>query len=115
MRRTADMGLYLVRMDHPHGEGWAQFVVEHVQYLKTLIDQGTLLASGPLQGTPLRAGFLIIMADSQQQVEALVAADPFSREGLICQLRIEQWDPLFGEWANRSSQTLPPALASLLD
>ena len=54
------MHIYIVRMDHPDGRGWNTFVREHVIYLKGLIEQGKLLASGPLKNTPLRAGFLIL-------------------------------------------------------
>ncbi|WP_306767895.1 hypothetical protein [Martelella alba] len=44
----------------------------------------------------------------------MIAGDPFSREGLICGLCIEEWDPLFGMLADKSTQQLPPALSSLL-
>ena len=69
---------------------------------------GRLLASGPLKGTALRAGFLILKADSLQEAQALIEADPFTREDLICGLSIEQWDPLFGMLAEYfdSAQTL---------
>ena len=43
------MPLYLARMEHPDGDRWGQYVVEHVLYLKELIAQGRLLASGPLR------------------------------------------------------------------
>lgn len=43
------MHIYIVRMDHPDGTGWNTFVREHVIYLKGLIEQGKLLASGPLK------------------------------------------------------------------
>ena len=34
------MPLYLARMEHPDGDRWGQYVVEHVLYLKELIAQG---------------------------------------------------------------------------
>ncbi|EAU0154374.1 TPA: hypothetical protein SMN98_002658 [Pseudomonas aeruginosa] len=109
------MPLYLARMEHPDGDRWGQYVVEHVLYLKKLIAQGRLLASGPLKGTALRAGFLILKADSLQEAQALIAADPFTREDLICGLSIEQWDPLFGMLADYSSKQPPAELASLFE
>lgn len=109
------MPLYLVRMEHPEGDRWGQYVLEHVLYLKELIVQGRLLASGPLKGTALRAGFLILRAESLQEAQALIDADPFTRENLICGLSIEQWDPLFGMLAEYSTRQVPPELASLLD
>lgn len=109
------MAIYTVRMDHPDGDKWNQFVLEHVLYLKDLIKQGKLLASGPLKGTPLRAGFLIMQAENEEEVKQLVAGDPFSRENLIVALRIEQWDPLFGMLTDKSSKNVPPELASLFE
>lgn len=109
------MSIYIVRMDHPEGHKWNEHVLEHVHYLQELIKQGKLLASGPLKGTPLRAGFLIMAADSRQQVEEMIAADPFSREGLICDLWIEEWDPLFGMLVDKSSKLPPPELSSLFE
>ena len=109
------MAIYTVRMDHPDGDKWNQFVLEHVLYLKGLIKQGKLIASGPLKGTPLRAGFLVFQADSEEEVKQLVAADPFSRENLIVALRIEEWDPLFGLLTDQSSKSVPPELAALFE
>jgi uncharacterized protein YciI len=107
------MSIYTVRMEHPAGDLWNKHVLEHVLYLKELIAQGRLLASGPLKGTPLRAGFLIMRAENRQEVEVMVKGDPFSREDLICGLTIEEWDPLFGMLVDQSSRQLPAELASL--
>lgn len=104
------MALYIVRMDHPDDDGWNEHVLEHVQYLQQLIADGRLIASGPLQDTKLRAGFLIMKADDADQVQAMIDADPFAREGLIASLRIERWDPLFGALAAHASGDLPPEL-----
>jgi uncharacterized protein len=107
------MSIYIVRMEHPEGDQWNTYVLEHVLYLKELIAQGRLLASGPLKETTLRAGFLIMRAQSREEVEAMVQGDPFSREGLICGLTIEKWDPLFGMLVELSSKEPPAELASL--
>lgn len=109
------MHIYIVRMDHPDGTGWNAFVREHVIYLKRLIAQGKLLASGPLKNTPLRAGFLIFRADTIDEVHSMIDADPFAREGLIVQLDIQQWDPLFGQFGNYSSHNAAVALQDLID
>ena len=67
---------------------------------------GSLIASGPLTTTRLRSGFLMFEAPSRSEVEALVQADPFAIMGLIVDLTIEEWDPLFGVFAARSSGRL---------
>lgn len=107
------MAIYIVTMTHPDGPGWNQHVLVHVEYLLGLIDKGVLKASGPLKGTPLRAGFLIMQAESPEAVQAIVADDPFAKENLIVALTIEEWDPLFGAFGEISSKILPPDLKPL--
>ncbi|KGD73733.1 hypothetical protein HA49_10835 [Tatumella morbirosei] len=109
------MNIYLVTMEHPEGPEWGTFVREHVLYLKQLIRNGTLIASGPLKNTALRAGFLIFRAESLQQVHMLVDADPFAREKLIAKLEIQQWDPLFGQLSAISSRQTVGELQDLVD
>jgi uncharacterized protein YciI len=98
------MPIYIVRMEHPAGPLWNEFVLEHISYLKFLIDKGSLLASGPVKGSPLRAGFLIFEAATAQAVQALIDDDPFARENIISAMTIEEWDPLFGALAEHSSK-----------
>jgi uncharacterized protein YciI len=100
------MAFWIVTMTHPDGPAWNTHVLEHVEYLLDLIDQGRIKASGPLKGTPLRAGFIIMLAETRAEVEAMVAGDPFAREGIIQDLSIEKWDPLFGAFGEESSQVL---------
>ena len=109
------MHIYIVRMDHPDGSGWNTFVREHVIYLKGLIEQGKLLASGPLKNTPLRAGFLIFRAETRDEVQSMIGADPFAREGLIAHLDIQHWDPLFGQLRSYSSHNASGDLKDLID
>lgn len=100
------MAFYLVRMTHPDGEGWGRHAAAHVAYLRNLVDDGTLIASGPLKGTPLRAGFLMVKAATRSDVGKIVRADPFASADLIESLTIEEWDPLFGAFAEESSGQL---------
>ncbi len=102
------MGFFLVTMSHPDGDGWATHLKAHIDYLEALIDKGTLRASGPLKDTRLRTGFLIILANTKADVEAIVANDPFAIEGLIEELTIVEWDPLFGAFADESSRKGAP-------
>lgn len=105
------MSIFITRMEHPKGPLWNMYVIEHVEYLQALIEQGHLLTSGPVTDSPLRAGFLIFKADSKLEVHALINEDPFARENIISALTIEQWDPLFGLLAGESSKRLPSDLA----
>jgi uncharacterized protein YciI len=86
-------------------------LTDHVSYLQKLVKNGILRASGPLKNMPHRSGFLIIFAASRREVEAVVSRDTFAREGLIENLTILEWDPLFGIFAAESSGEVAALLA----
>ena len=101
------MPFFVVTMSHPDGEAWGQHLPAHLDYLQALIHQGKLRASGRLKGKPLRSGFLLSTVGSQAEVEALIQEDPFAKEGLIAELTVHEWDPLFGVFAAESSGEVP--------
>ena len=71
---------------------------EHRAYLSGLLDAGSLLASGPwADGAP--GALLLLSADSAAEVEHLLDADPFVREGLVAGRTLREWTPVFGPWA----------------
>jgi uncharacterized protein len=70
---------------------------EHRAYLGRLHDEGTLLASGPWSdGDP--GALLLVRAGSAGEVERLLDADPFAREGLVRARTLREWTPVFGPW-----------------
>jgi len=83
-------------MTHPDGEGWDLHVGAHVAFLKRLIDAGHILVSGPVSGLGKRAGFIIMTVGSVSEARDLIAQDPFALEGLIDELTILEWTPIFG-------------------
>lgn len=99
------MAFFLVTMTHPDGEGWGRHVIPHVAFLQSLIEAGQIKASGPVTGLGKRAGFIIMTADTREEVEQLIAQDPFAVEGLIDDLTILAWDPMFGAFADDASRT----------
>jgi len=98
------MAFFLVTMTHPDGDGWGQHVIAHVTFLQSLIEAGKIKASGPVAGLGKRAGFIIMTADSREEVEQMIAQDPFAIEGLIDELTILTWDPMFGAFAQDASR-----------
>jgi len=98
------VAFFLVTMTHPDGDGWGQHVVAHVGYLRGLIDAGKIRASGPVTGLGKRAGFIVMTVDDIEEARRLIAEDPFTTEGLIDDLTILEWDPLFGAFAGDSSR-----------
>ena len=97
------MKFFVVTMSHPDGPGWGEHVMPHVEYLKGLIKAGKLRASGPVAGRRLRAGLLLFTVENRAELDALIAADPFAIKGLISELTVTEWNPLFGAFAGEAA------------
>jgi hypothetical protein len=66
----------------------------HRLYLGELLKSGKLAISGPFVDD---SGALIVYeADSQEEAEALIANDPFSKVGVFAQWRIKPWNVVMG-------------------
>jgi len=103
------MKFFVVTMTHPDGPGWGEHVMPHVDYLNGLIAAGKLRASGPVVGGSQRAGLLIFAVQDRSELDALIADDPFAIEGLIDELTVTEWNPLFGAFAADAAPYQPPA------
>ncbi len=68
------MPIYAITYDHPDEEGWKQHLMPHIAWLKDRVQDGALLASGP-----------------------------FAIEGLIANMTVREWDPIFGAFNTHSS------------
>jgi len=98
------MAFFLVTMTHPDGDGWGRHVRAHVDYLQSLISAGKIRASGPVSGLGKRAGFILMTVGRLEEAQRLVADDPFSIEGLVEELTIVEWDPMFGAFSKDQSR-----------
>jgi uncharacterized protein YciI len=96
------MKFFVVTMSHHDGPGWGEHVMPHVEYLKGLIEAGKLRASGPVLGGALRAGLLVFTVEDRAELDALITADPFAIEGLIEELTVTEWNPMFGAFAGEA-------------
>ena len=101
------MTFFVVMMTHPDGPGWRQHVMPHVEYLNGLIAAGKLRASGPVKGQAQRAGLLVFSVADRAELDALIAADPFAFQGLIDELTVTEWNPLFGAFASEAEPYRP--------
>ena len=101
------MAFYIVTMTHGNLDGWTRHLQPHIVFLREILEEGVLRASGPLTDASVKTGFLIIKANDRPHVEAIIARDPFAKEGLIDDLTIQVWDPLFGAFASESSGAIP--------
>jgi len=102
-QKVPTMTLFVVSYCHPDEAGWRQHIMAHVGYLKQLLAQGVLRASGPMPGEADRRAMLIIAAPDRTALDAIVAADPFAIEGLIEDMTVAEWDPIFGAFNSDSS------------
>lgn len=94
------MTTYVVTYSHPDEVGWNENVGPHVDWLVAEIEAGRLRASGPFVETPARSAMLIVDVDDRAALDAMIATDPFSKEGLIADLTVTEWDPMFGAFAS---------------
>jgi uncharacterized protein YciI len=99
LRQDDAMPTYAVRYTYDERDDVRdRFRPEHRAYLSGLADQGTLLVSGPFaDGAP--GALLVFRADERAAVDAILAADPFAREGLVVDADVRAWEPVLGPWA----------------
>jgi uncharacterized protein YciI len=97
------MPLYVVTYEHPNEEGWKQHLMPHVAWLQAQLKAGRLLASGPFSDLTAKAAMLVMSAPDRTALEDLIATDPFAQHGLIDDMTVKEWDPIFGVFNDRSS------------
>jgi uncharacterized protein len=97
------MPLYIVTYEHPDETGWQQHLMPHITWLQDQLKSGTLIASGPFPGAPQKQALLILRAADRTALDALIASDPFAVEGLIANMTVREWDPIFGAFNDQSS------------
>lgn len=70
----------------------------HREFLRGLLDQGVILASGPLEGG--RGALLIVNAPDDVAALAQLDPDPFEVGGLIAERSVRRWNTVIGPWAH---------------
>lgn len=69
----------------------------HRVWLKELLDQGSLLVSGPMVNRA--AALLVFRSGSEEELSALLDRDPLEVAGVIEERIIEEWNTVFGPWS----------------
>ena len=69
-------------------------VERHRGYLRELHGQGKLIASGPFE--PRSGGGLLLRVDGEEELQKLLAGDPFQQEALV-ETTIYRWAINIGE------------------
>jgi len=65
----------------------------HREYLKGLFETNRLAISGPF--TDDKAGLLVYNAETVEDVEAMLNADPFAKQGVFVKWDIRRWKVIF--------------------
>ena len=68
--------------------------VEHAAFMEALVDGGFVVLGGPF-ADGVRV-LLIVDAESETEIEARLAEDPWTPMGLLRTLSIERWEILLG-------------------
>lgn len=74
-------------------EGQAQWTA-HAAFMEALHDEGFVLLVGPLEGT--RDALLIAQASNAEEVEARLAADPWTTLGILTTAQVSPWQLRLG-------------------
>lgn len=97
------MPIYVVTYEHPNADGWKEHLMPHIAWLQAQLKTGALIASGPFSDRTVRPAMLIMDAPDRGSLDRLIAADPFAEQGLIANMTVNEWDPIFGVFNDRSS------------
>ena len=90
------MQYHVVTFTHTKIVGWAIYLHAHVKYLKKLLKEDKLQISGPGVGTPVRSAQLVFKVTDRDELDKLVAGDPYSIHGLVASSTVNLWDVKYG-------------------
>ncbi len=97
------MSVFAITYVHPDQQRWNQFLEPHLDWIQRRLADDTIVASGPLPDQPELSALIIMDARDRAHVDQLLADDPFISEGLVTELSVLRWEPIFGTLASRSS------------
>ena len=76
---------------------------EHAAFMDALADEGFVVLGGPL-GNGEKVFLLIIDAQSEQEIAARLADDPWTRVGLLRTASVERWEILLDARSHQPSR-----------
>jgi uncharacterized protein len=88
------VALFLLSYGYNDTDLRAQRREDHVAYLNKLKDEGSLVAAGPY--SDLTGGTILYQADTVQDVEALVAGDPYTQACVTKDRHLREWKVTVG-------------------
>jgi len=96
------MSTWVIAYVHPDQERWNQFLEPHLHWIEQHLDDGRIIASGPLPDEQQLSALIIMDARDRDHVDQLLAGDPFVAEGLVTELTVQRWEPIFGLLADKA-------------
>ena len=88
------MARFLVQTTFTSREKRMAHRAEHRVYLHEMVAEGKLLMAGPFEDES--GGIIIFEAEDLAEVQAIMAADPFTVEGVFATTEIRQWTLVAG-------------------
>jgi uncharacterized protein len=83
------MALYVLEYRYTDAELRARLRPRHLAYMRSLLDNGTLVLAGPWAD---QSGALVVFStEDEGQAWALVEADPYTIEGATNEHRLREW------------------------
>lgn len=71
----------------------------HREWLAGLLEEGVLLASGPMVDSP--RALLIFSSDTIEFLNDLLNQDPYEIAGVLAERTISQWNPIYGPFSEQ--------------
>lgn len=69
----------------------------HRDYLSGLAERGVVLAGGPWADG--LGGMFVVKAADRAEVDAILAADPYTSAGVAAERTVREWRIVLGPWA----------------
>ena len=97
-----ELKYYIVKYVHKDLVGWKNFLEEHIDYLNRQVENGHIVASGPIENdlSNQNEAFLIFNIQDKVSLLKLIEQDPFWKKGLVDEYSIDLWEPWFGDLNN---------------
>jgi uncharacterized protein len=92
------MALFLLTYGYHDTDQRAARREDHLAYLNTLRDNGSLVAAGPYDD--LTGGAVLVQAPDMSAAESIVAGDPYTRAGVTKDRYLREWRVTVGSVKN---------------
>jgi uncharacterized protein YciI len=92
-RYPGGMSIFVVQLRFKNNERRLEVRPKHREYLTTLREQGKLVTAGPFGDDT--GALLVYSVASESELDAILAADPYTPEDVYDIVLRQEWKPLF--------------------